>query len=301
MRTFKSRFRTTVMIHPVLPMLAVLPAMLVIIGFVLIPSIINLVISFTNYSGPLLPFKFVGFDNYAEVFKMDGGMALQSLKTTIIFSFFTVIIQQAVSLFSALLVNREIKGKTFFRALFFMPTILGVTVVGFIWQMFFDPSGGPMAKVLYEMFEIRSAFLGDEKIALCLVIMIVIWANYGFAMAIYVAGLQNIPKELKEASVIDGASSMQTFWKVVLPLMRASLTINFWISISGTLSMYDIIFVLTSGGAGTMTFSLYFFTILTSPNGNKGTAAAMSIYFFIFITAIMLTFNYFFRRKEVEM
>lgn len=301
MRSFKNRFRTTVMLGPLFPMLSVLPALIVIFGFVLVPSVINLAISFTNYSGPMLPFRFTGFENNKQVFTMDGGMALTSLWTTIVFSFFTVIIQQAVALFAAVMVNHDLKGKTFFRALYFMPTILGVTVVGFVWQMFFDPSGGPMAKILYEWFGVRSAFLGQEGLALPLVIMIVIWANYGFAMAIYVAGLQNVPKELKEAATIDGASSWQSFWKVTLPLIRASLTINFWISISGTLSMYDIIFVLTSGGAGTMTFSLYFFTVLMSPNSNKGTAAAMSIYFFIFITAIMLTFNHFFRRKEVDM
>ena len=128
MRSFKNRFRTTVMLGPLFPMLSVLPALIVIFGFVLVPSVINLAISFTNYSGPMLPFRFTGFENNKQVFTMDGGMALTSLWTTIVFSFFTVIIQQAVALFAAVMVNHDLKGKTFFRALYFMPTILGVTV-----------------------------------------------------------------------------------------------------------------------------------------------------------------------------
>src|SRR5690606_22301853 len=121
-----------------------------------------------------------------------------------------------------------------------------------------------------------------------------------YSMVIYIAGIQDIPHEVKEASLIDGANLMQRTRYVTLPLLRNTFVINFWISISGTLAMFDLIFVLTNGAAGTMTFSLFFFKLATNNAANQGQAAALSIYFFIFVSAVMLTFNAAFRRKEKE-
>ena len=130
-----------------------------------------------------------------------------------------------------------------------------------------------------------------------------VWNCFGFAMVIYLAGMQSIDRSYYEASSIDGAGGWKQLLYITMPLLRPAVTINFWIAISGTLGMFDIMFIITNGGPGdaTRTFSLYFFQQVQKVSINQGQVAAMSIYFVVFITAIMLSFNHFFRRKEVEL
>lgn len=290
-------------VKPIWPFLAVCPALIAVFAFALFPGIMNLIISVTDYSGnPKVPFKFVGLFNYKVFFTMNLTEALASLKVTFIFSFFVVVFQQILSVFSAVLVNMKLKLSNFYRALYFLPSILGVIVIGLTWNLMFDPNSGIFAYIL-NLFGKSSSFLGDTKLALPLVILVTIWANFGFAMTIYLAGLQSIPQELYESGDMDGAGSWNTFRYITLPMLGPAITVNLWISISGTLNMYDLILVLTNGGPGitTQTFYLFFFKTLTNNMGNDmGLLAAMSILWFIIISTVMLTFNYFFRKKEVE-
>lgn len=295
------RLKSSPLVNPYIAILSALPAVLSIVLLALIPAIVNVVISFTDYSGLNQGFNWVGIVNYIKAFSFKNASLTiwDALKNTIIFSVFTVIIQQFISLGTALLVVRKFKGRSFFRALYFMPTILGISVVGFVWQLMFDPISGPIAGFVGK-FGLKSAFLGQDGLAMVLVIIIAIWANFGYAMAIYVAGLQDIPEEIKEAARMDGVSSFQMLRYVTFPLLKNTMVINFWISISGTLAMFDIIFVLTNGSAGTTTFALYFFKLATDSSANQGQAAALSIYFFVFVTTVMLIFNALFRRKEAD-
>jgi raffinose/stachyose/melibiose transport system permease protein len=139
-------------------------------------------------------------------------------------------------------------------------------------------------------------------LALPLVIFVTIWANFGYAMTIYLAGIQNIPIELYEAGYIDGTNKWSSFRYITFPLLRPAITVNFWISISGCLGMYDLTLILTNGGPAnsTRTFALYFFQQVTQVATNQGQVAALSLFWFVIISTIMLTFNYFMKRKEVE-
>lgn len=301
-RKIERKFNTQPGVNSLYAMLAVLPAFLAIVIFGLLPAILNVGLSFTDYRGEGFDWKFVGLTNFIDFFSLEGGKVFRSLGRTIQFSFFTVIIQQIVSIFIAVIVNGVKKRTNLFRAIYFLPSILGITVVSYVWVLMLDPISGPISQVLSNS-DMSSAFLGDPNIVMSLIIMVTIWANFGFAMTIYLAGLQSIPSELYEAADIDGAGSFQKFKNITLPLLRPALTINFWISISGTLGMFDIIYLLTGGGPGeaSTTFSLYFFQRVTQTSVNQGQTAAMSLYFFIFVTTIMLAFNYSFRRKEVEL
>lgn len=295
------KLRTTNIVNPWVAISAALPALIAIVFLGLVPAIVNIVISFTDYSGIYNDWGFVGLKNYTDAFTFQSGYVSMwsSLQNTIFFSFFTVIIQQCISFIVALILAGKLKGKSFFRSLFFMPTILGISVIGFVWQLILDPISGPISMFL-QNFGIESALLGEEGVAMWLVIAITVWANFGYSMVIYIAGIQDIPSEVKEAATMDGANLIQRIRYITLPLLKNTFVINFWISISGTLAMFDLIFVLTNGTAGTMTFSLFFFKLATNNAANQGQAAALSIYFFIFVTAVMLTFNAVFRRKEKE-
>lgn len=297
----KSRLKTTPLVNPYVAIAATLPALLSIFVLAMLPAIINLAISFTDYHGVGQPFEFVGFENFVRVFQVQNAAVgvWDSLLNTLVFSVCVVLIQQPLSLGMALIVNRKFKGRSFFRALYFMPTILGVSVVGFTWQLMFDPVSGPIAALL-SLFGTSSAFLGEEGLSMALVIIVAIWANFGYAMVIYIAGLSNISEDVREAAQLDGAGSFKLFWYVTLPLLKSTLAINFWISISGTLSMYDIIYVLTNGAHGTTTLALYIFKLATNSSSNQGQAAVLYIYFSVFVTVVMLIFNFLFRRKEKE-
>ncbi len=302
MKTVKhSRLKTSPLVNPYVAIAATLPAIISIFLLAALPAIVNLAISFTDYHGVGQPFEFVGFENYISVFTIQNAAVTvwDSLKNTAVFSVCVVLIQQAISLGMALIVNRKFKGRSFFRALFFMPTILGVSVVGFTWQLVFDPISGPVATLLSKM-GVSSALLGENGLSMALVIVVAIWSNFGYAMVVYIAGLQNISDDVREAADLDGVNAWQMFRYITLPLLRGTLTINFWISISGTLAMFDIIYVLTDGTAGTTTFALYIFKMATNSSSNQGQAAALYIYFSIFVTAIMLAFNFLFRRKEAD-
>lgn len=300
-KTRKSFLRTTSLVNPRTAIVSTLPALISIVLLGMLPAIVNLVISFTDYHGLGQPYEFVGFTNYIKAFsfRMSSITIWSALKNTLIFSFFVVLIQQPISLLVALILSRKFKGRSFFRALFFMPTILGISVVGFMWQLVFDPVSGPVAVILNQM-NITSALLGDDSVAMGLVIFVTIWANFGYAMVIYIAGIQGIPADIKEAAIVDGVTPIQMFFRIILPLLKNTLVINYWISISGTLAMFDIIFVLTNGTANTCTFALFFFNLATSSSANQGQAAALNIYFSLFVTTIMLVFNFLFRRKEKD-
>ncbi|MBQ8885455.1 MAG: sugar ABC transporter permease [Clostridia bacterium] len=296
-----SKLKTSPLVNPYVAILATLPALVSIFVLSMLPSIVNLAISFTDYHGVGQPFEFVGFDNFIRAFKVgDASVSIwDSLLNTVVFSISVVIVQQALSLGMALVVARKFKGRSFFRALFFMPTILGVSVVGFTWQLVFDPVSGPIAVILTKLGK-SSALLGEEVLSMFLVVLVAIWSNFGYAMVVYIAGLQNISEDIREAAEIDGARGGKMFWYITLPLLKNTLVINFWISISGTLAMFDIIFVLTNGTANTTTLALYIFQLATNSASNQGQAAALNIYFSLFVMLVMLVFNATVRRKEAE-
>ena len=169
----KSRLKTTPLVNPYVAIAATLPALLSIFVLAMLPAIINLAISFTDYHGVGQPFEFVGFENFVRVFQVQNAAVgvWDSLLNTLVFSVCVVLIQQPLSLGMALIVNRKFKGRSFFRALYFMPTILGVSVVGFTWQLMFDPVSGPIATLL-SRFGTSSALLGEEGLSMALVIIV---------------------------------------------------------------------------------------------------------------------------------
>lgn len=203
---------------------------------------------------------------------------------------------QVISIGTALLVNRKLKGSNFFRALYFMPSILGSVVVCSCWKLIFDPIDGPLAKY----FGIQSAFLGDPAWSLFCIVIIALWASFGYSMTIYLAGLQGIPKDYYEASQIDGANGWVQFFKITLPLLWPSVVICLWIAISGTLGMSDYIVLTTGGGYNTTTIGFYIFNTVVNGLVNQGQSAATAMYYFVFVTSVMLLFNYFIKRRVVE-
>jgi len=286
---------------------AVSPVCLLFAVFVLFPAAANLFFSFTDYKGlPGFPLKWLGFANYRQIFTNDFSDLWLTVKNTFIVAVSVSTIQNVLAVFLALLVNKKLKLKNFFRAAIFTPIILGPVVQGLVWTIMLDPFSGPVSQILGR-FGVHSAFFGDPHLALALLIMVIIWVNIGFAMVLYLAGLQNIPPEYYEAGLIDGASGWSTFRHITLPLLRPTVTINVLLTIIGSLSMLDIILVTTNGGPGkaTMTLSMFIFKNLVSNMGyamvSQGYVAALSMFQFLLILVVVMIVQGFLRRKEVEL
>ncbi len=294
---FNKKFRSSLAINPLMPMIGILPAIICLVIFSLSPAVLNFVLTFTNYKSASIPFEFVWFENYKNLFTIVGVEIFDAFLTTFKYALLTVPFNTALALFAAVLVAKEIRGKNLFRAIFFMPIILGSVVVCFSWTLILDTAWGPMIKLL-NLVGIDSAILGNPKTSLLWVSIITIWGNFGYLMVIFIAGIHGINKEYYEAAAIDGAGEWKCFTRITLPLLKPTLFICLWITISGSLGMTDYILLTTNGGYGTETIGFYILRMVLYGSMSQGMNATIIIFNFVIVTAIMLTFNIISNRQE---
>lgn len=208
-----------------------------------------------------------------------------------------VLIQNTIALFLSVQLNKKMKGHLFYRALIFMPVILGVTVVGYMWKLVLNPIDGP-AQQLLSLFQTRSNFLGSINLAFPLVISIQIWMAMGYSLVIYLSGLQTIPEELYEAGHIDGANNFQIFRNITIPLLAPAITVNVLLAIIGSLQVFDTMFVLTNGFFKTKTLSLLMFQEAFRGSQRQGYASAIAVLLFILVLFFVLVFQFYLRKRE---
>jgi len=280
----------------------ILPAFLVFSILLIYPIIHGFFFSFTNWDGISHDFKFVGLNNFAEIFSDQN--ALNALLRTLWFTFLIVIIQNGIALFLATVLDGNLKGRNFFKTVFFTPVILSPVVVGYLWSFIFDPQGGALTGIFSSIGLDNLAsinWLGDDKFALYSVIAVLLWQYFGYSMVIYLSGLQSIPIEYYKASDIDGANSWQKFKHIKFPLVAPALTINMILSIIGALKLFDHIFVLTRGGPGRATETLSILIYRESFGISRmGYGAALSIILLIFIMCISMVQLKILQSRELE-
>lgn len=287
-----------------LPMALLMIPLLLYVIFALGPSIATIFFSFTNATGiPGIEWKFIGFDNYHKfLFSSDSSERIASAGRSLKFAFLVVLTQNGIALFMAVIINRKLKGDVFYRAAYFLPVVLGVTISGLVWKLMFNPIGGPVQKIL-ELFGTRSNFFGSYEVAFELVIFVQIWMYMAYSMTIFLAGLQSIPKDLYEAGYIDGSSRWQAFKNITFPMIAPSFTVNMLLSIIGALQTFDIIYVLTNGAFYTRTLALDVFTtaIANSGTADFGLASATAMVQFLFVFVVVIISLFYLRRREVEL
>jgi len=216
--------------------------------------------SFTNWS-ILGDYKFVGIDNYQKIIK--NSLMLTALKNTFFYTISIVIIMFIVGLCLALLINVKLKGKTIARTIIFSSYVVMVSAVGILWRWIFEPNYGLLNSFLLKIGLNPVNWLTNPKIAMISIIITTVWWTAGFNMVIFLAGLQEIPEELHEAAIIDGANTWQNFFYVTLPNL---LPVSFFIIIMSTaksFQMFGQVFVMTQGGPSnsTLTIVQYLYTI----------------------------------------
>jgi len=291
-----------------IPYLFLIPGLLLYLLIALGPSVATSVFSFTDATGIRgAPVNWIGLENYREFLFL--GRASQdnyaALSRTLVFCFFVTTIQFGLGLLVAVLVNQRLRGTSIFRTLFFLPVILGAVIQGLIWSLFFYPLGGPMARIL-EFFGTSSQFFGGSPTeAFASIIFVQIWANMGFTMVIFLAGLQTIPDDLYEAARIDGASSWQVFSNVTWPLLTPSVNTNILLNIIGSLQAWQLFLVLIGYRNGTQVLGYLIYAqgfgqtsgSVTS-SFRQGYAAAASIVLFLLVLVLGITTQNILRRRE---
>ncbi|MEU8803672.1 sugar ABC transporter permease [Spirillospora sp. NPDC048819] len=278
------------------------PALLLFSCFVLIPILLAFFTSFYKWGGFGFPDDFIGLDNFRnlagdEVFRGDlwRGFLLVVL---------SLVVQLPLALGTAVLLNQRMRGRAVYRAIFFAPYILSEVIAGVLFGIILLPGSG-LADTLIEDLPLLGGLAGkwfsDPDTALPTLIAVMTWKYFGFHMMIYLAGLQGIPKEILEAASIDGAGAWRRFRSVTLPLLAPTLRISVFLSVIGSIQLFDLVWVTTTGGpthsTETMAVTMYEFGF---KRYQMGYASAISVAMFLISMVFSLLYQRFALRRDLQ-
>ena len=269
-----------------------------IIGFVW-PFIQGIYLSFCKFK-TTSDAQFIGLGNYVNAFQ-DASFR-HAFWFTALFAIVSLVIINVLAFLIAYLLTQGIRGSNLFRTVFFAPNLIGGIVLGYIWSMIFD---GILSRF-------GTSILLNTRLGFWGLIILVCWQQIGYMMIIYIAGLQNVPGDMLEAAKIDGASKLQTLFKVTIPNVMPSITICMFLSLTNGFKLFDQNLALTggqpitiqAGGASVKTTEMLalniYNTFYNSASAAKGTAQAKAVIFFILVAALGLAQLAYTRKKEVQ-
>jgi len=276
-----------------------LPALVIYTVMFLIPTVLGIFTSFTEWNiRDLYHLSFNGLDNFIKIFK-DVNFIL-AIKNTFLFAVVSTVVKVVFAVLLALALTKKLKTCNFLRSIFYIPSILSGVVVGLIFTSFFK-MGGMFDQVL-KLFGYHGniVWLGNSATAMLCVIWTDIWKGTGFAMMIFIAGLQAIPSDYQEAAAIDGAVGLKRFFYITLPLLMPSFTIVITSSLIAGLKIFDNVLILTGGGPGFATQVLGTYVYKNFNAGFLGKSSAMSLVLTVIVCTCTMGLNKFMRSKEVE-
>src|SRR4028119_714833 len=234
-----------------------MPAALLFSVFVILPVLQAGYYSFFRWNGYGTPTNWVGWRNYLTLF--ENAVFHTAMWTTAAVVAVSLLVQLPLAMAMALLLADRFAGSYTFRTIFFLPYVLSEVVAGLIWRFVFDGNFGLVAAATRSLGLEPAYPLAEPQTALMIILVVIIWKYFGFHMMIYLAALQDIPKELREAAAIDGATRAQVTRFVVLPLLWPAVRISVFFSVLGALQLFDVIMPLTGGGPSNTTHTLVTF------------------------------------------
>jgi raffinose/stachyose/melibiose transport system permease protein len=275
----------------------VLPAAVVFVTLFLVPTIASLWFSLTRWD--LLKAEFIGWDNYRQFFKEP--FLVQGLVNTLIYAVVTSGVKSVLGLLLAVLLTSGMWFQGFLRSVVFFPVLVSTIGVGITFAALMHPTKGVINLALSWVGIDGPAWLSDPALALYSVAMIDIWKGVGLATLIYIAGLAAISPEYYEASRIDGATRLQQFWRVTVPLVRPATVTVVTLSLIGGLRSFDIIWATTRGGPGFASDVLASVIYKQYQAGFYGLATAGNVILFLLIAVIILPLTWWFNKREVDL
>lgn len=276
-----------------------LPALAAILISVEIPFLMSVFSSFTKWNGLDKAQTFIGLENYKELFLDDLDM-WKAFGFTLRLTLGSVIVVNLCALLLAVLLDSDIRGKNALRAAFYVPNIVSLIIIGYIWRFIFSAGFESFFQASGLDFFMLS-WLGDVNLVYFSVLMVSVWHSLGFYLVIYIAGLQTVPRDLIEASMIDGAGRLVRFFRITLPLIMSSITVSVFHSLSNGLKAFDVIFSLTNGGPGNSTTTIALDIYRTAFVINRfGYGTAKSVVLFLMILILSIFQVRLFKSREVE-
>jgi len=271
-------------------LLFILPGLTLLTIFIIIPFFMSFGLSFTNQRIlSRTPTQFIGLSNYQRLFKDD--LFFRGLINNMIFALIVVPIQMALSLGMAMAVNKNLKGVKIFRTAYFMPTVTTMVVVSVVWSFMYNPQGlinNFMQTVTFGRWETVD-FLKDSSWAFPSIMLMSIWQGAGFQMLIFLAGLQEIPRMLYEASMIDGAGKWKQFLHITLPQLKNTTTFVLISTTILSLRLFDQVKIMTNGGPSDTTYTVILHLYNSGFTKQKvGYASAMTVVFFLIVLVISI-------------
>lgn len=254
----------------------VLPTLIAFTISFIVPFAMGIYLSFTEFT-TVSDARWVGLQNYAAVFSENSDF-LFALWFTVKFTFVSVISVNVIAFLLALALTRGLRGTNFFRTVFFTPNLIGGIVLGYIWQVIIN---GVLSGIGVDItYKASYGFWG--------LVVLTNWQLIGYMMIIYIAGLQNIPHEMREVASIDGASPLQTLRHITLPLVSSSVTICTFLTLTNSFKMFDQNYALTAGAPGkeTSMLALDIFNTFYGRVGSEGIGQAKAVIFFLLVALI---------------
>lgn len=260
------------------------PALILFVLMFIVPMILALVLSLTNWNGYSLRFDFIGLDNYLTAFS--NPRTVSAATFTVIVAVSGTIFCNVVGLSLAALLVRPGRANAVLRTVFFYPFIISALIIGFLWSALLAPQGA-INGLLAQVGLPALPFLTDVTFAKASVIFTIVWASFGFNMILYIAGMKSVPAEYYEAATVDGASPWKQFWHITIPLIATVLTVNIVLTLSGLLKVYEVVLALTDGGPAASTQTIVYQILNESFKQSRlGFGAAQSVILLI-VTAII--------------
>jgi raffinose/stachyose/melibiose transport system permease protein len=274
------------------PYLLLAPALLLLGTFVYLPILENVRYSFHQWSSLSPTWTFVGLDNYRTLFA--DPIFWRALSNNLTYAVLSVVVQVGLSLVLAAILEAGLFSRrlsSFFRVSLFIPSILPITVVGFLWTLLYQPSLGLLAQALEAigLGDLSRAWLGEEETALLAVVAVSQWQWTGYIAVLFVVAIRAIPRELYEAAALDGAGRIRQFWHVTVPGVRETTLLMACITIFGAIKVFDIVWVMTAGGPNNASEVLGTYMYRSAfRNDLVGYAAAVAVVIFVLTSAFGL-------------
>ncbi|GAA1862343.1 carbohydrate ABC transporter permease [Actinomadura bangladeshensis] len=279
-----------------------LPALLLFFFFVLIPIFVAFYTSFFNWGGFGRPDDFAGLGNYRKL--ADDPVFRGDLWRGLLLVVFSIVVQLPIALGTAVLLNQKMRGRAVYRAIFFAPYILSEVIAGVLFGIIFLPGDGFADKLVGDLpllGDLAGKWFADPDTALPTLFAVMTWKYFGFHMMIYLAGLQGIPSEVLEAASIDGAGPWRRFRSVTLPLLAPTLRISVFLSVIGSIQLFDLVWVTTTGGpthsTETMAVTMFQFGF---KRYQMGYASAISVAMFVISMIFSLIYQRYALRRDLQ-
>lgn len=278
------------------------PALIVFVVFVILPVGIAAYYGFFSWAGYGPATKFVGLQNYITI--LQDGTFLAALGHNAMIAVLSLVIQGPIAIGLALLLNRRMRGQSVMRVLIFVPYVISEVAVGLGWSLMLQSHGavnGFLANI--GLGSLKQDWLSDPNVAIWSLMLIITWKYIGFAVILFLAGLQGIPEELSEAASIDGASYWQVQRTIVLPLLGPTIRIWAFLSIIGSFQLFDLVYIVwgqyVASTAGTSTMATYM--VANGRNaGSYGYGNAVAVIMFLISLGVALLYQRFLLRRDTD-